>query len=126
MKRTFAALLIMAAVSPHAAWAATAQEQAKMAEVKARAAWTDKVSAYQLCQVQDEVAAQYRARLASTGQTAPQPVATPACTDPGPFTYSAEPGTQPLEGAGAHSPAETAKQPPNTSAPESASKPLAK
>lgn len=127
MKQKFAAWLIVAAVFPHAVWAAAnPQEQAKIAEAKAKAAWGDKVSAYQLCESQDEVAEKYRERLAATNKPAPQPVSTPSCSDPGPFVYAPAQGTQPLEGAGAHSPAETAKQPPSSATPEAVNKPLAK
>lgn len=128
MKKRFAAWpFILAALAPLAVWAAPAdQDAAKAAQAKAKAAWTEKMSAYQLCQAQDEVAEKYRERMTASGKTAPQAVATPPCTDPGPFNFSNEQGTQPREGAGAHSPAETAQRPPSSAAPESADKPSAK
>ncbi len=39
--------------------APTPEAKAKADEAKAKAAWTDKVGAFQLCQVQDKVAAKY-------------------------------------------------------------------
>ncbi|CAM3823825.1 hypothetical protein [Bordetella tumulicola] len=124
MKTRFAigslALIVLGA---RAAWAAPSpDDQAKAAEAKAKAAWTTKVTAYKLCASQDKVVEQYRARLTADGKTAPEPVATPACTDPGPFAYAPEASTQSREDSGAHSPAETAKQPPSSAQPESAGK----
>ena len=89
--------------------------KAKAAESAARAAWTDKVAAYQLCQAQDRVAARYRTAMSSaTPALALAPTQTAPCADPGPFTPPM--AAKPLEAAGAHSPAETAKGPPNTTA----------
>lgn len=127
MKQKFAAWLIVASVFPHAVWAATPpQDQAKLAEAKAKSAWMDKVAAYQLCESQDDVAATYREQLAAAGKPAPQPVTTPSCNDPGPFVFEPDDPTQPLEGSGAHSPAETAKESPSSATPDAANKPLAK
>jgi hypothetical protein len=89
--------------------------KAKAAETAARTKWTDSVSAFQLCKVQDRVAAQYRATAAKAGKSASAPAATPPCTDPGPFAYTPEP--KPIEAAGAHSPPKTATSPPSTTAP---------
>jgi len=128
MKTRFTAWsLTLMALSVPSAWAAVSeQDAAKAAEAKAKTAWTAKVTAYQLCAAQDKVVAQYQARLQADGKSAPQPMATPACVNPGPFSYAPEQGTQAREGSGAHSPAETAKQPPSSSQPEAADKPLAK
>lgn len=63
------------------------QAQAKAAEAAARAAWAGKVEAYKLCLAQDRVAAQYR----RTTQDAKPAAATPACADPGPFSYTPPP-----------------------------------
>lgn len=129
MKKLFATCaLLAAALSPAALWAApTTQADAARAaaEAKARAAWTEKLNAYQLCRAQDSVAAHYREQMAAAGKSAPQPVATPPCAEPGPFTFNAE-GTQPREGSGAHSPAEPAQRPPSSATPENGQKPLAK
>lgn len=128
MKTRFAVWsLVLGALGTQAAWAAvSAQDEAKAAEAKAKAAWTTKVTAYQLCAAQDKVAEHYRARMKSIGKDAPQPVATPACSDPGPFAYAPAQAPQAREGSGAHSPAETATQPPSSAQPDSAGKPLAK
>lgn len=56
-------------------------EQAKAAEAKNKTAWSSKVAAYQLCLVQDRVAAQY---LREKGKPKPD-VQTPPCTNPGPY-----------------------------------------
>ena len=129
MKKLFAiGALLAAALGPQALWAApaAAPDAARAAaEAKARAAWSDKVSGYQLCQAQDRVAARYRQEMAAEGKTAPEPTAAPPCADPGPFTFNLE-GTQPREGSGAHSPAETAQRPPSSATPENNGQPLAK
>lgn len=71
------------------------EAQAKAAEAAAKAAWAGKVDAYKLCLSQDKVAAQYR----RTATDAKPTVATPACADPGPFSY-----TPPQEAAAASAP----------------------
>ncbi|SOZ55478.1 conserved hypothetical protein; putative exported protein [Cupriavidus taiwanensis] len=63
----------------------TEAQQAKAAETRARAAWSDKVAAYQLCRAQDKIAAHYLADRKAHGQPAREPVQTAACADPGPF-----------------------------------------
>lgn len=105
--------------------------KAKAAETAARAAWQGKVDAFQLCKVQDRVAATYRktagkdakaapaAAKPAAGATAAVP-ATPApaavgCADPGVFAYN-PPAQTPLETAGAHSPAGNAASPPSVGA----------
>lgn len=94
------------------------EAKAKAAETAARTAWSDKVAAYQLCQSMDRVAATYLERARTTA-TPMQVVATPPCSDPGPFSYSA-PDPKPLEAAGAHSPPQTAATPPSTTQPAAA------
>ena len=89
--------------------------KAKAAETAAKAAWQAKVDAYQLCKVQDRVAAQYR----KSANSAPAPVATPPCADPGPFAYT-PPEQKPLESSGAHSPAGNASSPPSVLPPAAA------
>jgi hypothetical protein len=116
--------------------------KAKAAETAAKAAWQAKVDGYQLCKVQDKIAAQYRKTSARTGAPAtkpdaPMPVAAaapaasgasaatpaasgtpvaaappPPCQDPGPFAYN-PPEQKPLETSGAHSPSGTAASPPS-------------
>ena len=91
------------------------EAKAKAAEAAARSAWTGKVAAYQLCQSMDRVAEEYLARERAAGKLI-EPVPTPPCTDPGPFSYS-QPESKPLEASGAHSPPQPAATPPSTNAP---------
>jgi hypothetical protein len=70
------------------------EAKAKAAETAAKTAWGDKVAAYQLCQSMDRVADRYRKGAKSSGKDAAAPIATPACTDPGPFVAAA-PATPP-------------------------------
>jgi len=92
--------------------------KAKAAEAANKAAWTDKVGAYQLCQAQDRAAAAYRARSLASGKAASAPEQTPQCVDPGP--YVAMPITpaasKPLETSEAHSPPGNAVSPPSNKA----------
>jgi len=106
------------------------EAKAKAAETAAKAAWTDKVGAYQLCLSMDKVAARYLADAVKAGK-AVQPTPTPPCTDPGPFAHTAPaapaatapattptpPGSKPLEAAGAHSPPGNVVSPPSTKTP---------
>jgi len=64
------------------------EAKAKAAETAAKAAWSGKVEAYQLCKVQDKVAAEYLARAKKEGKKTDAPTATPPCADPGPFVYA--------------------------------------
>lgn len=89
--------------------------KAKAAEAAAKTAHGDKVAAYKLCQSMDKVAAAYIADAKKAGKEV-KPVATPPCTDPGPFAYT-PPSQKPLEAAGAHSPPGKAVSPPNTNTP---------
>jgi hypothetical protein len=107
--------------------------KAKAAETAAKAAWQSKVDAYQLCKVQDKIAAKYgkhggkdakpvaaasaAAKPAASGASGATPTpavasAPPPCADPGPFAYN-PPEQKPLETSGAHSPAGTATSPPS-------------
>ncbi|WP_439683327.1 hypothetical protein MNJPNG_14520 [Cupriavidus oxalaticus] len=72
-------------------------QQAKAAETKARAAWSDKVAAFQLCRAQDKIAARYYAERQAQGKDARAAVQTAACAEPGPFVapVSAVPPTAP-------------------------------
>jgi hypothetical protein len=89
--------------------------KAKAAETAAKTAHGDKVAAYKLCQSMDKVAATYLADAKKAGKDI-KPVATPPCTDPGPFAYT-PPSQKPLEAAGAHSPPGKAISPPSTNTP---------
>jgi len=64
------------------------EAKAKAAETAAKAAWNGKVEAYQLCKVQDKVAADYLAHAKKEGKKTNAPTATPPCADPGPFVYA--------------------------------------
>ena len=85
--------LVLAAVLAAApAWAKlpppTEEAKAKAAEAAAKAAWNGKVEAYKLCKSMDATAAHYYEDAKKAGRDAKPPVATPACTDPGPFVYT--------------------------------------
>lgn len=94
------------------------EAKAKADEAKARTDWSDKVAAFKLCQSQDRTAEHYRKTAPALGKTVSPAVATPACADPGAFTYTAPPAASapPLEAAGAHSPTATAAAPPSSKA----------
>ncbi|HYG43299.1 MAG TPA: hypothetical protein VEA17_10295 [Bordetella sp.] len=115
--------LALAAAGAHAALPEPGPEAlAKAAEAKAKAAWSASVAAFQLCNAQDRVAAAFFESARAAGRTPAPPIATPECKDPGPFVYAGTP-VQPREGSGAHSPAETASQPPSSSQPDAEKKP---
>ena len=77
----------------------TGEASTKATEAKDKAAWTDKVAAYQLCRSQDKVAAYYKKTKGSTvkpataapvavaSQTAAPvaPIVIPPCQNPGPY-----------------------------------------
>jgi hypothetical protein len=92
------------------------EAKAKAAETSAKGAWSDKVAAYHLCQSMDKVADTYRKGAKSSGKDASSAVATPACTDPGPFVAPTPVAQKPLEASEAHSPAGNATSPPSTNA----------
>jgi hypothetical protein len=103
----------------------TDEQKAKAAEAAARTAWANKVADYKLCQAMDKVAAAYFASAKAANKEVKPAVATADCTDPGPFVYT-PPAPKPIEAAGAHSPPETAKGPPNTTAPAAVTNPTPK
>ena len=107
------ALPVLAKLPP-----ASDEAKAAAAETAAKAAWADKVGAYKLCLSQDRVADGYRksGKAAAASGGAPAPVATTACTDPGPYVATTPAASKPLEAAGAHSPPGTATSPPSTNA----------
>jgi len=94
----------------------SADAQIKADEAKAKAAWTDKVSAYQLCKAMDRSAQAYFKTARSAGKEMHEPSPTPACADPGPYVSAAASAAKPLEASEAHSPAESAKAPPSSNA----------
>jgi hypothetical protein len=67
------------------------EAKAKAAEAKEKAAWTDKVAAYQLCKAQDRSVAHYR-KDKNVQPKADAP-ALPACQDPGPFVAATSAST---------------------------------
>ena len=93
--------------------------KAKAAEAAAKAAWTDKVGAYQLCQSMDHVADGYRdAARPAAGKAASAPDADAARAPiPAPTRRAVTPAaSKPLEASGAHSPPGTATSPPSNKA----------
>ena len=67
----------------------SADAQIKSDEAKAKAAWTDKVSSYQLCKAMDRSAEAYFKTAKSAGKQTHAPLPTPACADPGPYVSPA-------------------------------------
>lgn len=55
----------------------------KAAEAKQKTAHGEKTAAFQLCKVQDSIAARYRKGAKDAGAV----VSTPKCEDPGPFVF---------------------------------------
>jgi hypothetical protein len=110
---------LMAASSLAKLPAASPEAKAKADEAAAKTTWTTGVANYQLCKSMDKVAAAYFAQAKAAGKQASAPVATPPCTDPGPFAYVA-PGEAkpPLEASGAHSPPKPAAEAPSTNKPD--------
>ena len=104
----------------------SAEAKAKADEAAAKAAWSGKVDAYQLCQSQDRVAASYYQTAQAAGKPTKPAAATSPCTDPGPFAYAPAETAKPLEASGAHSPAETAAAPPSSKAPDAVINPAKK
>jgi hypothetical protein len=64
------------------------EAKAKAAEAKAKADHGAKVDAFKLCLAMNKVAASHQADLKKAGKSAPAPVETPPCADPGPFVYT--------------------------------------
>jgi hypothetical protein len=90
------------------------EAKAKAAETAAKAAWSDKVAAYELCQSMDKAAAGYRAHAVAAGHPPSAPEQTPACVNPGPFAAPVTPAaSKPLEASEAHSPPGAATSPPS-------------
>lgn len=85
-KLSLAALIGLAAAAVSAKLPAPSDEaKAKAAATAAKTAWTDKVSAYQLCQAMNRVADGYRKEAKAAGRETQAAVETPACVDPGAF-----------------------------------------
>lgn len=104
MNKTFsvAIALALAAATAHAKLPPPTDEaKAAAAAAKDKAAWSDKVAAYQLCLAQDKVAARYL----KGNKEAKKPTETPACVNPGPYTPS-----EPAVAAAPAAPAAPAKK----------------
>lgn len=85
-KLSLVALIGLATASVAAKLPAPSDEaKAKTAATAAKTAWTDKVSAYQLCQVMNRVADGYRKDAKAVGRETQPAIETPACADPGAF-----------------------------------------
>lgn len=126
MKRSLLCLTLLLAATAHAKLPApppSEEAKAKAAEAAARTAWASKADAYKLCKSQDRAASHYFKTAAAAGKSVKPAVAGPACADPGAFAYTPP---KPSEASGAHSPSETAKSPPSTNAPASATMPAKK
>jgi hypothetical protein len=93
MPRALSALIIIAACCAPPALAKlpalSDEAKAKAAAAASKTAWTDKVSAYQLCRAMDRTAEVYRKSAKASGKAPPAAVETPACADPGPFVEAA-------------------------------------
>ncbi|SDC23091.1 hypothetical protein SAMN05216345_1011011 [Cupriavidus sp. YR651] len=76
-----------------------AAQQARLAETRARAAWSDKVAAYQLCKAQDKVVARYQESMKASGKTVAPGTPGAPCADPGPFAMPT-PADDPAKVAG--------------------------
>jgi hypothetical protein len=87
------------------------EAKAKAAEAAAKAAWGDKVAAYQLCKSQDAVAATYYADMKKAGKDPKPPSTTAACADPGPFVYVPPAAASAPVAAAASAPAVAAAKP---------------
>ena len=103
--------------------APTEEAAAAAAAVAAKAAWSNKVGAFKLCQAQDKAVAHYMASARSAGKAVTPATPTPACADRRPYVVVA---TKPVEAAGAHSPPATAISPPSTKQPDAVVNPAAK
>jgi hypothetical protein len=90
MKNTLILSLMALACATAAAKlpAPSPEAKAKADEAAAKAAWAGKVGGYQLCKSEEQVAEKYRAAARKAGKELGDTVATPPCTDPGPFVYT--------------------------------------
>jgi hypothetical protein len=68
--------------------ALTDDAKAKAAEAAAKAAWSGKLDAFQLCKAQDRMAATWYKSAKASGKETHPARELPACADPGPFAYA--------------------------------------
>jgi hypothetical protein len=80
---TFLLLLAVAGVASAKLPPPSDEAKAKAAQAKDKAAWSDKVAAWQLCQAQDKVAAQYKKGKGDKNLPAS------SCQNPGPYVPAA-------------------------------------
>ena len=118
-KPAVAALLAAFATGPLLAKlpALNDEAKAKATLTAAKAAWTDKVGLYKVCQAMDLSAEKYHASAKAAGKDMPVTDPMPACADPGSFVAPVDAAaSKPLEASGAHSPAGMAVGPPSNKA----------
>ena len=84
------------------------EAKAQTADAAQKAAWSGKVNAYKVCQIEDRLAKAYHERV----KDAPPAQPSPACAEPGPAPIAA----RPIEASEAHSPPGNATAPPSTPA----------
>lgn len=93
MKRSLLCLSLLVAVMAHAKLPAPAplsdEAKAKAAETAARTAHGGKVAAFQLCRAMDAAAANHFKTAAAMGKPVNSATNTPACADPGAYSYVA-------------------------------------
>lgn len=88
------------------------EAKAKAAEAAAKTAWSNKVAGYELCKSQDKAAAHYQKTAKAAGKELKAATATPACADPGAFSYTPTPSAPVAAAAATPAPAgEPAKKP---------------
>jgi len=83
-----AAMALVSSVALAKLPAPSDEARAKAAEAKAKADWSGKVAAFQLCKAQDKVVAHYKKAPEPKAAKAPAATAAGACADPGPFVYT--------------------------------------
>lgn len=121
-----AMLAVMSSVAFAKLPAPSVEASAKAAEAAAKTAWAAKVDAYLNCRAQDKVVARYFQTAKAAGKDVKPATATPACADPGAFSYVPAEPAKPLEASGAHSPPGTATSPPSSKTPAAALAPAKK
>jgi hypothetical protein len=107
---TTAAVLALLASNAWSKLPAPSDEaKAKATESAAKTAHSGKVAGYQLCMAQDSLAVQYMAEAKKAGKDVKPATATPACENPGPFSYT--PATAPVPPSTPATPATPAAAP---------------
>ena len=102
------AALLLSTISQAKLPAPTDDAKAKAAEAAAKAGWTGKLEAFQLCKAQDRMAATWYKNAKASGKETHPAKELPACADPGPFVYApagAAPAVAPAAAPAAAAPA---------------------